>query len=276
MKKLLLLITVLMSLGCSRLDMVVRWADLTATSRVDKYFDLSGDQEKELKKDLQKDITRLRKELLPEVAKSLRELEPEIKNGHMNPALLAKNFMLVQDYFKKGAGYFKATASKITAQLKRPQFDHFAEKVRADIEESRKDNDTPEKAQRTAFKRYRRSVEFWIGGISAKQQEELEDFLKRHPYPWDLQHKSREYSLKQFIDSSQNPESLQKFVADYYTDYETSRLPEFTEALNAHKHAFQIFLAEKFWKGLSPEQKENLQENLIARAEDLEQIAQRP
>ncbi|WP_374000326.1 DUF6279 family lipoprotein [Bdellovibrio bacteriovorus] len=276
MKKIFLFFTILMSLGCSRLDMVARWADVTAVSRADKYFDLTSQQEKELKQDLQKDITRLRKELLPEVAQSLRELEPEIKKGHMNPALLAKNFMLVQDYFKKGAGYFKNTAAKIATQLKKNQFDHFAVKVRADIEESKQDNDTAEKAQRTAYKRYRRSVEFWIGGISAKQQDELEDFLKTHPYPWALQNKSREHSLKLFLNSSQNPEALKKFVLDYYTDYESSRLPEFTEALNAHKYAFQIFLAEKFWKGLSPEQKENLQENLIARAEDLEKIAQRP
>ncbi|UXR66193.1 DUF6279 family lipoprotein [Bdellovibrio bacteriovorus] len=276
MKKIFLFALILASLGCSRLDMVARWADVTAVSRADKYFDLTSAQEKELKKDLQQDINRLRKELLPEVAKSLRELEPEIKNGHMNPALLAKNFMLVQDYLKKGAAYFKNTAAKTAAQLKKDQFTYFATKVRADIEESKQDNDTADKALRTTYKRYRRSVEFWIGGISAKQQEELESFLKAHPYPWDLQNKSREYSLKLFLDSRQNPEALKKFVLDYYTDYESSRLPEFTDALNAHKYAFQIFLAEKFWKGLSPEQKENLQENLIARAEDLEKIAQRP
>lgn len=276
MKNLILGFILLLCTGCGQLDLMVRWADITATSRADRYFDLTSEQKSELKENIQNDITKMRKEMFPEVAKSFRRLEPEIKKDQLNPELVAKNFVEIQSYFKKGTNYFKDSALKTAGKLSKQQFDHFAKKVREDIAEAKENNETPEKSLKTAYKRYRRSFEFWIGGISVKQQDEIEKFLKAHPYPWELQNKSREHTLKLFLEASHNPPALQKFVADYFVDYETSRLPEFNEALNKHKAAFQTFLTEQFWKSLSSSQKNVLRDNLITRAEDLDKIAQRP
>ncbi|WP_374027428.1 DUF6279 family lipoprotein [Bdellovibrio bacteriovorus] len=276
MKNLILGIILLLCTGCGQLDMMVRWADITATSRADRYFDLTSEQKSELKENIQNDITKMRKEMFPEVAKTFRSLEPEIKKEQINKDLVAKNFLEIQSYFKKGTNYFKDSALKTAGTLTKAQFEHFARKVREDITETQEDNETPEEALKTAYKRYRRSFEFWIGGISVKQQDEIEKFLKAHPYPWELQNKSREHTLKLFLAASHNPTALQKFVADYFVDYESSRLPEFTEALNKHKAAFQAFLTEQFWQSLSSSQKNVLRDNLISRAEDLDKIAQRP
>ncbi|AFY02293.1 hypothetical protein Bdt_2611 [Bdellovibrio bacteriovorus str. Tiberius] len=258
------------------MDVIVRWADITAASRADRYFDLTSEQKSELKENIQNDIAKMRKEMFPEVAKTFRSLEPEIKKEQINKDLVSKNFIEIQSYFKKGTNYFKDTALKTVGKLKKSQFEHFAKKVREDITETQENNETPEKSLKASYKRYRRSLEFWIGGISVKQQDEIENFLKANPYPWQLQNKSREHSLKLFLEASHNPGALQKFVADYFVDYETSRLPEFNEALNKHKAAFQTFLTEQFWKGLSTSQKNVLRDNLISRADDLDKIAQRP
>lgn len=276
MKQFILILFSILITGCSQLDIVVRWADVTAVSRADSYFDLSGEQKDQLREDVSADITKLRKELFPQVAQSLRGLEPELKKSSPDKEKVRHGFGEVFAYFKKATAYFKDSALKTAASLSPSQLEHFAKKVRQDIDEAADENSTPDKALNMAYKRYRRSLEFWVGGINSDQKELLKNFLKKNPYPWELQNKSREHTLKLFLAAGQDKEQLQKFVADYFTDYESSRLPEFTEALNKHKAAFQDFLTHELWQSLTPTQKDLLLEKLTTRADDIQRIAQRP
>ncbi|KHD88352.1 MAG: hypothetical protein OM95_09415 [Bdellovibrio sp. ArHS] len=268
MKYLILLSFVLLASACSRSGIMVRMFDDLATSKADDYFELTSKQREELKKDLQKDVDVARKELLPQIAKSLRSLEPQVHKDKPDAELLAAQMAEFQNYFKKLSSYFGDTAVKTSLSLEPSQFFHFAKDVREDIEK-----DSEAKAREKIEKRYKRSVEFWIGGISSLQKEKIQNFLKAHPFPIKLEKESKEHVLNQFLEAKKNQENLKKFVKDFFTDYESVRLPAYTEALNAHKKAFQKFLIDEFWGTVSKSQKDTLKENLSSRAEDLESIA---
>ncbi len=59
----------------------------------------------------------------------------------------------------------KKSAVKTSASLTPAQLEHFAQKVRSDLSEATEDSSTPDKALDKTYKRYRRSLEFWVGGI---------------------------------------------------------------------------------------------------------------
>ncbi|WP_373997850.1 DUF6279 family lipoprotein [Bdellovibrio bacteriovorus] len=269
MKYLILLSFVILSSACSRSGVMVRMFDDLAVSKADDYFELTSKQREELKKDLQKDVDVARKELLPQIAKSLRSIEPQINKEKLDSEVITTQMMEFQNYFKKLSSYFGETAVKTSLSLEPSQVFHFAKEVREDIEDD-SESDAKEKVE----KRYKKSVEFWIGGISSAQKEKIQKFLKQNPYPSKLQNENKEYVLNQFLEAKKNPETLKKFVKDFFNDYESVRLPAYTEALNNHKKAFQKFLVEEFWSTISKNQKETLKENISSRAEDLEKIAQ--
>lgn len=276
MRYIILLTIVLFCSACSRSYVAYRFFNDLAVSKTDNYFDLTSQQRDQLKKDIETDMDHARKDLFPQVAKTLRKIAPEVRKEKIQPELVAGHYDEFQSYFKKVSSYFKPAAIKTALTFKPAQYDHFAKELRKELKQSQEKMETQEYAQREIFKRYRRSIEFWIGGISSQQKDKLNGFISVHPYPWKLENQNKEFVLKQFLESRQDREKLKKFVADFYDDYESVRLPEFTHALDEHKKAFRKFLTEDFWQSLSPAQKNNLKDNLIARAEELENLAQRP
>lgn len=272
MKTLLLGFAVIFSIltsACNRSTVLFNVIDTAAVSKADDYFDLSSKQKTELKKDLRQDLDSAKKEMLPEVALKLRSLAPEVEKPVLNSELMIAELSEFQNYIKKISRYFSRTATKFALTLSSDQVSHFAAEVREEIE----DREDLEDAREDVEKRYRRSIEFWIGGISKNQREQISHFLNVHPFPTALENKSREHVLKQFIEASKTPESMTKFMEAFTTDYETVRLPAYKEALNAHKKEFQKFLVHDFWKTVDSTQKKRFKENLLNRAEELEKIA---
>ncbi|XGC79850.1 DUF6279 family lipoprotein [Bdellovibrio bacteriovorus] len=271
MKILVLSILLLATTACSRSSVMMSFADTLAVSKTDEYFDLTSQQKEELKKDLRQDLDALKKEFLPEVAKTLRKIESEVSKGKIESELIATHFTEFHVHFKKLTSYFANTAVKTVVTFQPEQFDYFAKTMKEEI----KDRSDVEEQNEKAYKRYRRSLEFWVGGLSQDQKDKLQGFLNQNPYPVKLETENKEYVVRQFLEVKADKEKLKEYVRSIYIDYESPRLPAFTEALNSHKKAFQKFLAETLWPTISKNQIENLKANLIARAEELEKIAQR-
>lgn len=276
MKCFFLALFLLLTTACNRSELLYRFADTLAVSKTDEYFDLTSEQHSDLKEDIQKDLQRVRKEVFPQVAKSLRQLEPITRKDKLDPAELETHFTEFQKHFQNLAACFKDTAIKTSLRFSASQYTHFAKELRDEIRETEKTNADSQDAIRDSSKRYRRALEFWVGGLSSEQKDKLTEFLTAHPYPWRTQNQNKEFVLKQYLDSRSDSEKLKKFVATFFTDTETLRLPVYAQAVSEHKKQFHKFLIDQFWPRLSKLQKDTLRENLIARAEELEKIAQRP
>lgn len=259
--------------GCTRTELAFRFADTAVASKADDYFDLSSAQQSELKKSVQKDIDLVRKNLFPILAKKLRSLEPLANNSSLDPALVESTASELQGYFKLLPSYFLETSVKTALDLTPQQFDHFSEEIRQEI---KKDKENPKDIKKEWEKKYRRSLEFWIGGISVEQRKAISEFVVKNPYPLALQNQSRQHVLSSFLQASKNPESLKKFITEFSTDYESLRLQTFKEALQVHKKSFQKFFATDFWPTLTAVQRQRLAKTLISRAEELERMASKP
>lgn len=274
MKRLLLAFTcfaILSTTACTGGEFLFRFADDLAASKADRYFDLSSDQKKELKAEIRKDINAGKKEALPKVAQRLRQLEKDMKKDSVDPAVFAMAFEEIEKQLKGLAVYFQDTAIKTSMNLSQEQIHHFAQEVREDIQEKTED---PEETLEKVEKKYRRAIEYFVGSMSGAQDKMLKNFLSKNPYPWRLQIQSQEHVVKQFVAAAQNPESRKSFVEKFAKDYESVRLPEYKEALSQHEKALITFLTTEFWHSMTPDQKVSFKENLIARAELLERIAQ--
>jgi hypothetical protein len=270
-RKLTLFLSVLLlSTACSRGEFLFRFADDLAASRVDHYFDLTSEQKKELKTELKKDIDTGKREAFPQMAQKLRQLEKDMNKEPMDPAVLASAFKEVEKQIKGLTVYFQDTTMKTSLNLSQEQIQHFAKEVREDIRNEEKD---PKEAVEKVEKKYRRSLEYWVGGLSKEQNQMLKDFLAKNPYPWQLQNKSQEFVVTQFVEASKQPETRKVFVEKFIKDYESVRLPEYRTALADHQKAFVTFLTGDFWNKMPKDQRDRFRENLIARAEQLERIA---
>lgn len=275
MRKSFLILSVLGSMlfttACNRAEFLFRFADDLAASRVDHYFDLTSEQKKELKVDIRQDIAVGKKEAFPKIAQRLRVLEKEIQKEPVAPETLQKAFSDIEKQVKGLTTYFEKTALKTSEKISTTQVDHFATEVRKNIREEEND---PQEATEKAEKRYRRSAEYWVGGISRDQKQMIKNFLVKNPYPWQLQNRSQEFVVRQFLTAAKNPTDKKAFVEKFVKDYESVRLPEYREALALHQEAFYKFMSTDFWNSLSTDQKKRFKQNLIARAEQLERIAQ--
>lgn len=258
--------------GCGSTFLGVALQSMTVT-KVDDYFDLEGPQKDQLKKDVEKDFQELRQEVFPQVAKSLRELDSQFNKDSVQAPLMAKIFEDSDSYLKKVTAKFENTAVKTAATLHEKQFQHFAREIRKDVEESQEDTASAEGALKQSMKRYTKSIEFWLGNLTRDQKNRLRDFLNNHPYPWSLQNRSKLAVLEKFLNSRKNPEELKKFVKGFAVDYDVYRLPEFKEALKVHQAAFQEFFAKSLWPSVEKKQRQELRENLMSRAENLEKLA---
>lgn len=277
MKHFIFVISSLLILGaCSRSDIMFTFADNVIVSKTDDFFDLSRQQKKELQQHLDTDLERIRKESLPDIAKSLREIEAHTRQEKIEPQWVAEKFDEFQNKSKSLAFEFQNTAVKLSLSLQPEQYDHLAKEMNREIRKTEDDNKELEDSQKKNFKRYQRGLEMWIGGLSKEQKEKIKDFIAKHPFPWKLQNANREFVLNQFLESKKDPEKLKAFVSLFFEDYEAVRLPAYKEAVDANKKAFRAFLVETFWPSLNETQKKNLSENLIARAEELEKLSQRP
>lgn len=258
--------------GCGNSFLGVALESMTV-SKADDYFDLDGPQKDQLKKDVEKDFRELRQDVFPQVAKSLRELDAQFSKDSVQTPMIAKIFDDSESYLKKVTVKFEKTAVKTAATLSEKQFQHFAKEIREKIEESQEDTNSADGSLKQSMKRYTKSLEFWMGNLSRDQRTRLMDFLKNHPYPWSLQNRSKYAVLEKFLNSRKNPEELEKFVKAFATDYEAFRLPEFNQALKTHQAAFQEFFVKSLWPTIEAEQRQELKENLLSRAENLDKLS---
>lgn len=273
MKKFLLLIICAFGIiNCSRLDLAVNWADTYIASQVDKYFDLTSQQNKDLKKSLKEDLGRIRKEKFPEWANTLRDFEREIGNDSLTPEKYATYYRKTLEAAKTVQPYFTDTAVEMIGTASSGQLNHFEEAVREkNIEDKEKIQDR-EKARDKSRKNYLRWITMWVDSLTKDQNQLLNTHLNEHPFPRDLQIKNRAFAMTKFREAQKTPESLKTFVRDYYNNKRQYDSPEYQQALAGFQTELEKF-SYKFLQSLNNKQKQRLRENLKEKANTLDKLS---
>lgn len=274
MKYLILLLICLNVSACNRAGVVFRFADTLIVSKADDYLDLDNSQQERLKKNIRKDLGKVKEKTLPEIAKNLRELEVESRSEKINKdKILELKNKSYADILHAGQ-YFKDTAVDISNTLSNRQYTHLQKQVQADID--KKTKEYKKDAIKHTAKKYLKATEFWIGSVSKNQREMISDFAKKNPYPWELKEKNRKALLDKFISNKDNKTTRQELLTAYFTDHTHAQLPDFKVAMDGYTANLENFYIDKFWPTLSEYQKKTLRKNLLKRASDIEEVAQKP
>lgn len=259
-------------ISCTRLDIAVNWADTYIASQVDDYFDLSSQQNKDLKNNLKRDLRKIRSEQFPVWAKTLRQLEKEIRSGTLTEAGFATYYRDAIAASQTLLPEFKETALKFISTASSEQLEHFERTIRKKNVENEQKIQNSEQARNDSRKKYLRWIEMWVESLTKDQNQLLNQHLSNDPFPAIAQIKNRNYVLEKFTEARKSPESLQNFVRNYYTDKNQYADPNYTQALanyqsNLEKFGYQLL------KSLNEKQKSLLCENLTEKASLLERLA---
>ncbi|UYL07338.1 DUF6279 family lipoprotein [Bdellovibrio sp. SKB1291214] len=267
----LLLLSILFICGCGAgnpvLDAMVGGMSVT---KVESYFNLDEKQEKEFEKNVEHDLKRLKQEQLQEFSKSLRQFDERIPKEKSDSIILSEAFDLLEKEYTRSSGYFKNAAVKLTNTLRDEQFDYFENRVKKEIAESRAQSVQSKNSE--LKERYRKQILFWVGKMDVHQEQALDQFIRKGQFPWKERLDNRESILNSFMAKRRDSAKLRAMAAQFMTDYDSLRTPEYAQAIQNYETKFKGFL-NKFWSSLSSEQKQQMQISLNKQALEIDRFA---
>lgn len=269
---LLLGMVFILGTGCSRLDFAFRWADTYIASKVDDYFDISSQQSKELKNDIQKDLQAIRTEVLPTWIDRLQGLQKEVNEGPIKQDRVAFYFDSFMNDVEQINTRFADTAVDFIATTKPGQIDHFVKAFHEkNAEDLKKYTDSGKKQYRDKYIEW---FEMFVGSLNSDQKKMIDENLAASPYPLEMKVKNKEHVFAKFITHRESPDDMKKFVRDYYSNPTQYDLPEYRETMNSWKKNMQT-LVTNVLSTLTDRQKTALRENLSEKTAQLQKIALR-
>jgi hypothetical protein len=273
MKKFLICITCSLGIiSCTRLDFAVNWADTYIASQVDDYFDLTSQQNKDLKESLTKDIRRIRKEKFPLWAEHLHRFEKDLRENNLTGERFHKYFVESLETSKTLQPYFTTTAVTFISTATLAQLEHFERTLRKKNIEDKEQIQNRQKARNETRKKYLRWTDLGIDTLSKDQEQLLNQHLNDHPFPAQAQIKNKAYILEKFNEARKSPEGLKNFVRSYYDNKSQLAAPEYRQALGTYQIELEKFIFQLV-QSLNEKQKRFLSEQLLEKASSLKKLA---
>ena len=270
MKLIPLLFLMLLS-SCSKVDTAMKFADWLIVKETDSYFDLTDEQNKDLKQEIQKDLARIKKDNFPKIAEFLRKVAGQVEANKFTLENLNLWHTEGQKTIKDVLNQFQPTALEFALKASQQQIEHFKFKYQKETDKRKKEIETDDDKFKFHRKRFEKWTDEWVGGLSADQRKLLNDDIKAYPFPWDLQIRSRGVSVAKFLEARSSKISLKAYM-DKMTD---DRDPEYETALKAYQVHVKGFILE-LYKVLTKEQKAHFIKKLRDRAQEFETLSREP
>jgi hypothetical protein len=277
MKKMTLVLSVgllILSTGCSRLDIAFRWADTYIASKVDDYFDISSKQSKDLKKDIQKDLNSIKVAMLPNWIDRLQGIQKDVDSAQLNEEQVAIYFTGFMKDVDQITSHFSTTAVDFIATTNPDQIEYFKKSFH------KKNQEDLEKAQNVSKlrKEYRDKYEEWfemfLGSLTKEQRQLMEDNLEKSPFPAELKAKNKDYVFQKFFEHKGSVEEMKAFVREYYTNPEKYDMPEYRQAFVQYQKDLQK-LVTQILTTMTDKQKAALKDSINEKTAQLRSIAMR-
>jgi hypothetical protein len=249
--------------------MAVKWADWMITRETDSYFDLTSDQNKELRQDIQKDISQVKKENFPAMAQFLRKMSSKIQSNDLSATEVSALQEEGQGIFRAAFHQFQSTAVDLSLKASPAQVEHFIKKYDKKTQQMAEEVETAQDKFKMEKKRFEKWTDEWLDGLNNDQEKYLIDHIKAHPFPWDLQLQNRVFTLNKYLEARKSEESLKTYLAHL----EDQKSPEYGKALKEYQTELSHYIFD-LYKSMTPEQKKYLAQQLTHRADELEKISQ--
>jgi hypothetical protein len=270
MKKMALFLTLstgLLTAGCSRLDLALKFVDTYVVYKVDDYFDLTSKQKDWLRVEFEKDFAKIKSNILPKAAKDLERLSITIANKKTyTEKEIEAELELLFTYFMEIVRTFTQNAKSFASLLSIKQVENFQKNYREKLEDFRESN-TPKKAQ----DRMLTSYDNWFGSLSSAQTSMITSFITENPFPTDLLVTNRLRLSDEFKEAFAVEASRNSFIDRLFTDYNSMLDSNYT-VLRSNRNKSFIRLLTSMLNSMTEDQREELATNLKNRSNQLMKI----
>lgn len=256
--------------SCSRLDWALRWADTYIMWEADGLFDLSSEQKREFRPQVQQALGDVKRTVLPLASDLMDEIEGDLRKSPTED-LVDAWFRKSRAIAREGLHRFEPVALAFARRATPAQDEYFARKFRQRLEDKRRDVATPEKTLKADLKRMKSWFDFFGVSLNTAQKKSLENFLRANPTPYEIQLRQRERLLADFLKT--NGETRQSWIRRFSADPESFRSPEEARILDARESALRGFLRELL-KNLDDKQKKDLRQTLKEKAAEIRRLSQ--
>ena len=223
MKKTLCLMLILFSVSCNRLQMALDWSDTLLISRVEDYFDLNSEQEKQLKIAYQKTLKEVKKEELQQFSNQLLKIKDQIKSQKLERKHIQEHFDEIQNYILSISIKLEPQAQKLIEEQSKKSFDQFDQEFLDKLSEDRKEWQSLDKIQKNQIESWMSWGERLLGDLTEEQNKMIEAHIQKNPRPRMLQIESRQSVFEKFKLARQKPETRTQFIHQFFSDWNSGR-----------------------------------------------------
>lgn len=260
------------SISCSRLSLAVRWADTVIVEAVDSRFDLSSEQKKEFRVEVENSLSQIKKEKFPLWADRLDAWANSIEKEKISEATSKNMWNYLQAEFRDLAKYAEPPMMKLIDQINDANFEANKSNALEELVKNRKKLNSSDQIAADTKKKFMAWIEFWHDSPTEEQEKKLNEFLKQHPFPAEASWSHREAQLIKFYDLKKDRAALKSWVKDSLYNPEKLRPVEYQNAILEWQKNLQGFILE-FHQSLSVDQLKYVQVQLRKRAKELRELA---
>lgn len=274
----LLITLALLTVACSRTDLLYDNADWLAYRWADKLLDASGAQQDAWRDMFRQAMAEHRRELLPQLVQLLHGVEAGVGRGLTSGEL--RCWLGVADrVYREHARWAIAPASLVLADLSPPQVEHLAGQLSARNEEYRETYLDPDLAQRERrrVERYIERVERWTGDLTTAQLRLVEALVGRMPDTaagWLDYRQHTQRALLALLGTGAKQQTLQRFLDAWWVDL-AGRPPDLLDKTRRVRDGV-IDLVVALDETITPRQRERVRERLRDLRVDLAGAADMP
>lgn len=269
MKKLnlLLLASLFLSYGCSRLDLALKFVNTYVVYKADDYFDLTSAQKNWLRVEFEKDFTKIKSQIIPKASNELYRLSKIVQEKkEFTEIEVAAEFDLLNKYLYETVKVFSPNAIIFAGLLTPDQVDTFQKNYRKKLNNLKEDFN-----QEKSTDRLTSSFDNWFGELLPSQEKQVVDFVKINPQPVDLIVRDRQKILGDFKESFSNESKRSALVEKIFTDYNSLLEPSYISIREARNKNL-IKLVTIVLNSMTNDQRNQLSTNLVSRANQLSKI----
>lgn len=273
MKLLTVLVLLVLTSSCSRLDIALNYAPRYMANQIDENFDLSSERYENLKSRMETDIQNNKKLIVDEVVKALDEVSLLAnKNREVTAADIQQLNSKMRELQRQGVYLFKPSFSELILQIKETEIKKLTELSEERFKKAEKRLADRDEYMAKSMKGFERAMDFMFDAASAEQKKVYRQFVEGNMDYFQLHLQHRKNHISKYTELQANRPQLLQYSLAFYAGEEIAK----SEAFKVRQQKYFADLTQlqlEIWKLCSPEQVAEFVSNIENLKNDLRKWA---
>lgn len=262
MKRIILLITLLFLVSCSKLELAVDFAPRLIANNLDDTFDFSSERYSSIKNSIEKDIKENKKTAVEEVVKSLDQLLLLADKNQVAKADFEHNIADLKVLQRKAVTLFQASIAEVVNSLSKKEFDHMKEVSAERFAKADERLLDQKKFKKHAMVNFEKNMELFFDDVTDQQIKMYETFIENNYDFYKMQIDFQKYSIRKFESLLDNKPELLAYTLKYYSGDDSVKSEAYVKK---QKEFFENAnqLQVDIWNSTTEDQKKEFRKTLI-------------